>query len=248
MVFVFGFAEAIRGSKRWIDIGPFQFQPSEFGKVLFVLAIAGFLVERQRELGRFRTVAHRARARCAADAPRVPPARPRHRARLRRGALGRAASSPASAGSTSRCSRTLAATLVLGVLWFLPSAGVEVLKPYQTARLTGFANPDADPSGLDVQRHAVDHRGRRRRDRRPRRRRGEPDAASTTSPSTRPTSCSPRSPSSEASSAPRSCCCSTSSSSGGVCAWSPSPATCTAPSSPAGSSSPSSSRSSSTSA
>ena len=43
---------------------------------------------------------------------------------------------------------TLAATLVLGVLWFLPSAGVEVLKPYQTARLTGFANPDADPSGL----------------------------------------------------------------------------------------------------
>ena len=34
------------------------------------------------------------------------------------------------------------------MLWFLPAAGVEVLKPYQTARLTGFANPDADPSGL----------------------------------------------------------------------------------------------------
>ena len=43
---------------------------------------------------------------------------------------------------------TLAATLVLGVLWFLPASGIEVLKPYQTARLTGFANPDADPSGL----------------------------------------------------------------------------------------------------
>ena len=42
----------------------------------------------------------------------------------------------------------LAATLVLGVLWFLPAAGIEVLKPYQTARLTGFTNPDADPSGL----------------------------------------------------------------------------------------------------
>ena len=39
-------------------------------------------------------------------------------------------------------------TLVLGVLWFLPASGIEVLKPYQTARLTGFANPDADPSGL----------------------------------------------------------------------------------------------------
>ena len=32
MLFVFVFAEAVRGSKRWIDIGPFQFQPSEFGK------------------------------------------------------------------------------------------------------------------------------------------------------------------------------------------------------------------------
>ena len=56
MVFVYAFAEAVRGSKRWIDIGPFQFQPSEFGKLLFVLAIAGFLAERHRQLGLFRTV------------------------------------------------------------------------------------------------------------------------------------------------------------------------------------------------
>ncbi|MGI8974986.1 MAG: FtsW/RodA/SpoVE family cell cycle protein, partial [Gaiella sp.] len=32
MVVVFVFAEAIRGSKRWIELGPLQFQPSEFGK------------------------------------------------------------------------------------------------------------------------------------------------------------------------------------------------------------------------
>ncbi|MDH5333213.1 MAG: FtsW/RodA/SpoVE family cell cycle protein, partial [Thermoleophilia bacterium] len=37
---------------------------------------------------------------------------------------------------------------VASVLWFLPSAGIEVLKPYQTARLTGFTNPDSDPAGL----------------------------------------------------------------------------------------------------
>jgi rod shape determining protein RodA len=30
----------------------------------------------------------------------------------------------------------------------LPSAGIAVLKPYQTARLTGFTNPDSDPGGL----------------------------------------------------------------------------------------------------
>ena len=56
MIFVFVFAEAIRGSKRWIDVGPIQFQPSEFGKALFVLALAGFLVERRAALGQLRTV------------------------------------------------------------------------------------------------------------------------------------------------------------------------------------------------
>ncbi len=57
MLFVFVFAEAVRGSKRWIDLGPFQFQPSEFGKLFFVLAIAGFLVERGRRVGELGTVA-----------------------------------------------------------------------------------------------------------------------------------------------------------------------------------------------
>jgi rod shape determining protein RodA len=33
------------------------------------------------------------------------------------------------------------------VLWALPHAGVQVLKPYQVDRLVGFVNPDSDPSG-----------------------------------------------------------------------------------------------------
>ena len=41
-----------------------------------------------------------------------------------------------------------AGLLVGSVLWFLPASGIEVLKPYQTARHTGFTNPDSDPSGL----------------------------------------------------------------------------------------------------
>ena len=57
------FAEAVRGSKRWIDLGPFQFQPSEFGKLFFVLAIAGFLAERATRLRRSETVADRDRPR-----------------------------------------------------------------------------------------------------------------------------------------------------------------------------------------
>ena len=56
MIVVFVAAETIRGSKRWIDLGFIQFQPSELGKVLFVLAIAGFLVERVGRVTRWRTI------------------------------------------------------------------------------------------------------------------------------------------------------------------------------------------------
>ncbi|HEX2304268.1 MAG TPA: rod shape-determining protein RodA [Gaiella sp.] len=147
MVFVFAFAEAIRGSKRWVELGPIQFQPSEFGKVLFVLAVAGFLVERQRELGRVRTVAY---AIALGTAPML--------LVFLQPDLGTALVYAAALAAVLFVAGVrwlhlallggLAAVLVLGVVWFLPAAGIEVLKPYQTARLTGFANPDADPSGL----------------------------------------------------------------------------------------------------
>ena len=48
MLFVLAAGAASRGSRRWIDIGIFTFQPSEFGKVLFVLALAGLVADRAR--------------------------------------------------------------------------------------------------------------------------------------------------------------------------------------------------------
>ena len=50
MVFVLAAGAATRGSQRWIDVGFFTFQPSEFGKVLFVLVLAGFLADRSRSI------------------------------------------------------------------------------------------------------------------------------------------------------------------------------------------------------
>ena len=47
----------VRGSRRWIDLGFFQLQPSEFGKVLFILFLAGFLADRGRRVGEAPTVA-----------------------------------------------------------------------------------------------------------------------------------------------------------------------------------------------
>jgi rod shape determining protein RodA len=140
-------AETIRGSRRWIDIGPFQFQPSEFGKVLFVLAIAGFLVERARRIRTFSTV-------LAAVGLAAPPVilvflQPDLGTALVYAAALAAVLLVAGVRWLHLALLAVAASLVVtGVLWFLPSVGVEVLKPYQTARLTGFANPDADPSGL----------------------------------------------------------------------------------------------------
>src|SRR4051794_15705685 len=49
---VLGLARATRGAKSWIELPFFNLQPSELGKVLLVVALAGFLVERMREMGR----------------------------------------------------------------------------------------------------------------------------------------------------------------------------------------------------
>ena len=147
MILVLAAAEAIRGSRRWIDIGPFQFQPSEFGKVLFVLAIAGFLVERSRRIRRFPTVLA---AVGLAGAPVI--------LVFLQPDLGTALVYSAALAAVLLVAgvrwlhlaflAAMGSLIVASVLWFLPALGVEVLKPYQTARLTGFANPDVDPSGL----------------------------------------------------------------------------------------------------
>jgi rod shape determining protein RodA len=146
MVLVLVAGVASRGSKRWINVGFFQFQPSEFGKVLFILVLAGLLADRSRSV---------------AD-PRVP---------LR--AIGYGVIPillvfvQPDIGTALVYAAALAAVLfvagvrwlhlgilatvavagALAVLWLLPAAGVNVLKPYQAQRLTGFTHPSGDPRG-----------------------------------------------------------------------------------------------------
>ena len=146
LVLVLLAAEFTRGSKRWIDVGFFQFQPSEFGKVLFVLVLAGAVADAGKEIAAWRTVMRvlglaavpvalvflqpdlgTALVYCAATAAILFIGGTRWRHLFVLGAVG-----------------TLAA---VSLLWALPAAGVEVLKPYQTERLTAFADPTHDPSG-----------------------------------------------------------------------------------------------------
>jgi len=42
------------GAQRWIPLGPFQFQPSEFAKVIYIITFAAFLSRRVDHLKRFR--------------------------------------------------------------------------------------------------------------------------------------------------------------------------------------------------
>ena len=139
-------AGPIRGSKRWLDLGFFRFQPSEFGKVLLVLALAGFLAERTRRLHEWRTSLSvvglgavpiflvflqpdfgSALVYCAAV-----------------GAVLFVAGAPWTHIAALAASTVTAAVLVLGVL---PAAGIPILKDYQQQRLTSFLNPAQDPGG-----------------------------------------------------------------------------------------------------
>jgi rod shape determining protein RodA len=123
-------AGPIRGSRRWLDLGFFRFQPSEFGKVLFVLALAGFLAERSRRLNEVRTTLTM---------------------------LGLAAIpiflvflQPDFGSALVYCAAVGAVLFVAGTPWThiaAIAAGAPILKDYQQQRLTSFLNPSHDPGG-----------------------------------------------------------------------------------------------------
>ncbi|MGZ4353622.1 MAG: rod shape-determining protein RodA [Gaiellaceae bacterium] len=146
MGFVLVAGTATRGSRRWIDLGFFQLQPSEFGKVLFTLFLAGFLADRARRLNEWRTLLG---AVGLAIVPMV--------LVERQPDLGTALVYGASLCAVLFVSglrwRQLAifgavvALLATFVLWGGPAMGVDILKPYQRDRLIGFVNPAKDPSG-----------------------------------------------------------------------------------------------------
>jgi rod shape determining protein RodA len=148
MLFVFVAGPAIRGSKRWLVIGPFQFQPSEFGKVLFVVAVAGFLVDRSWRIGSART------ALTAVGLGAIPMGLVFMQPDFGTAMVYAAALVAVLFVAGTRWLHiaalgVLAAFLVVSVLWLLPAAGVPVLKHYQGKRVTGFLHPSSDPSGAN---------------------------------------------------------------------------------------------------
>ena len=140
IAFVLLVGHAAHGSTRWISLGFFTFQPSEFGKLLFVLAFAGMLAERQSTLNSWHTTL---RVVGLALVPVVLVfAQPDlGTALVYLAALG---AMLFIAGVPWRHLAVIAAVVVVvvvGVLWAGPAAGVNVLKTYQQQRLTCFTHP-----------------------------------------------------------------------------------------------------------
>ena len=152
LLLVFAAGEATRGSRRWIEIGFFRFQPSEFGKLLLVLSLAGFLSSRSKRLREWRTIA--VAVGMAGLAALLVFAEPDVGTALVYGAALAACLFIAGA-RWSHLAILGAGTVVLAVivLWAAPALGVDVLKPYQVKRLTAFLHPDENLRGTSYNVH-----------------------------------------------------------------------------------------------
>ena len=134
-----------RGSKRWLDIGFFKFQPSEFGKLLIVLFLAGLLADRAKRIGDSWTVLS------AIGFAALPILLVFLQPDFGTAMVYAAALAGVLFVAGTRWTHLAilgGATVVaaLLVLWILPASGHPVLKAYQQNRLTGWTHPDSDPS------------------------------------------------------------------------------------------------------
>jgi rod shape determining protein RodA len=140
-----------RGSRRAIETPFFEIQASELCKVLLVLFLAAFLVDRSRELRDRQTTA---RAMLLALVPTAIVI-----AEDLGSGLVFIAATFAVLYVAGVSGRQLTALLALGaaaitlVLVAAPAMGVEVLKPYQEARLTSFLHPSGDPGDAGYQQN-----------------------------------------------------------------------------------------------
>jgi rod shape determining protein RodA len=141
---VFMLGAAARGSRRWIELPFFRFQPSELGKVLLILALSAFLIDRIRRLQDRETTS---RIMLLALVPAIMVvAQPDLGSGLVYLAIVTTILFVAGTPWTHFAALgAMAATAIAIVLVAAPAVGVTVLKDYQVDRLTAFINPSDDP-------------------------------------------------------------------------------------------------------
>jgi rod shape determining protein RodA len=148
LVFVVG--NATRGSRRWIEFPFFTFQPSELAKLLLMLALAGFVIDRVRR------TSERQRTARLLLLGLIPAAlvllQPDLGTALVLGVITLAVLFVAGVRWTHFAFLgAVAAAAAAVVLVLAPAVGVPVLKDYQQERLTSFLNPSDDPGDSSYQ-------------------------------------------------------------------------------------------------
>jgi rod shape determining protein RodA len=148
LVLVLG--NATRGSRRWIEFPFFTFQPSELAKLLLMLALAGFVIDRVRR------ISERQRTARLLLIGLVPAAlvvlQPDLGTSLVLGVITLAVLFVAGVRWTHFAFLgTIAAAAVAVVLVLAPAVGMPILKDYQQERLTSFLNPSDDPGDSSYQ-------------------------------------------------------------------------------------------------
>ncbi len=136
IVFIIG--QATGGAQRWIDLGPFQLQPSELCKLLIVLVLAKFLADNSKQMDKWRTLVF------SLSLVAIPTAMVYLQPDLGTSLIFLFVWGVMilAAGLSWRQIATLAAVLVvlLPLVWL-------TMQPYQRDRIITFVNPDADPLG-----------------------------------------------------------------------------------------------------
>jgi rod shape determining protein RodA len=150
IILVLLLGQATRGSRRWIELPFFTFQPSELGKVLLIAALAGFAIDRARRVSEGQRTA---RLMLMGFVPAMI-----------------VAVQPDLGTAVTYAVITLAILFVAGVRWthfallgallatavtvvlvISPAIGHPILKDYQQERLTTFLNPSSDPRDATYQ-------------------------------------------------------------------------------------------------
>ena len=144
IVLVYAAGVSARGARRAIEFGFFNFQASELGKLLLVVALAAFVVDRTRRLHDRETTS---RIVLLALVPAIlVVAQPDLGSGLVYLAIVLAVLFVAGTKWTHFAAlAALGAVAIALVLVAAPAAGLELLKPYQQDRLTAFLNPTDDP-------------------------------------------------------------------------------------------------------
>jgi len=145
IVLVIAVGSTTRGSRRAFSFPFFSFQPSELGKLLLILALSAFVVDRVRRLGDRATTV---RVMVIALVPALlVMLQPDLGTGLVYVTIGLATLFVVGTGWRHfAVMAAIAAAIAAFALTVAPAAGVQLLQPYQVDRLTAFLNPSGNPA------------------------------------------------------------------------------------------------------